>query len=195
MSGYRTPVPTSDNPTPVEVAGNAVAGARHDLDLLAEQIDQIDNAPTLAGLLLSLRTLKALVAECYAETEKQLLAVMGEDKRLEVPGLGVFEAKPEKGRKAWQWDDLCRDLLPLALAERRVDEETGEVEGEGEAVLRVLRDCISFSGGKVGRKRKGTDEYVSGLRARGLQPDEYCQEAPEWSWSVALPPVDVERPE
>jgi len=61
-----------------------------------------------------------------------------------------------------------------------VDEETGEFEREAHAVARVLRDCVSFGAGKV-----------TGLRARGITPDEFCQETVD-GYSVVLPPRSIE---
>jgi hypothetical protein len=67
-------------------------------------------------------------------------------------------------------------VVARALDERQVDEATGEYERESSAVARVLRECISLGAGKV-----------TGLRARGIQPDEFCKEEPD-GWAVMLPP-------
>ena len=71
---------------------------------------------------------------------------------------------------------------PAISAERMLDAAAGEERSTadltGWEAAQALRECISFGAGKV-----------TGLRARGLQPDEYCKETPD-GWSVQLPPRD-----
>lgn len=134
-----------------------------------------DTALALADMV----QVKRLAARVYDDIEKHLLSLM-DSKRIEVPGVGLVEAKKAVRRSGWRHAELIPVVVARALDERRVDEETGEYEREAEAVARVLRDCISFGAGKV-----------TGLRARGIQPDEFCVED-EAHWSVKLPPRDVE---
>lgn len=93
----------------------------------------------------------------------------------EVDGIGIVEVKKGANRKAWDHDRLTELVTARALDERKLDENTGEYERESEAVARALRDCAGFSYWKV-----------TGLRKRGIDPDEYCETSPG-RVSVILP--------
>lgn len=148
-----------------------IVGALDELDRIAVQLADRD---ALAGLLVELRDVKVAAARVYTNTEQALLGEAGE-KSFEVPGIGRVEIKRSTKRSNWRWDELVPVLTAKALTERHYDGEAGEVESEGHAVARVLRDTIGFSYGKV-----------TALRARGIQPDEFCS-VDEESWSVQLP--------
>lgn len=140
-----------------------------------------ENVAYVASYLIRLRDLKADVAGYYRDVEQRLLELMGE-RRVEITGLGVVESHRRTKRTKWDYETLIPTLVARALDEREVDPETGEFrEREGHTVARVLRECVSFSGGKV-----------TGLRARGLEPDEFCEEQAD-GWSVQLPPRDHEQ--
>lgn len=155
----------------------ATADILGELDWLTAEAQRPDaEANDVAEILAALRDIKQDAARAYDEVEKALLALMGE-RKLEVPGLGVIESKRKTKRNGWRHDELIPVLVARALDERVFDPGTGEAqERESETVARVLRECISFGAGKV-----------TGLRARGIQPDEYCTETPD-GWSVQLPP-------
>lgn len=152
-----------------------------DIAWLAEEAARSDaEVADVAHLLSDLRAIKKDAARAYDEVERALLSLMGERKQ-EIPGLGVVEVKGSPRRTKWRHDELIPVIVSRALDERVFDPETGEAqEREAETVARVLRECISFGAGKV-----------TGLRARGIQPDEYCQED-EMHYSIVLPPA-VER--
>lgn len=85
-----------------------------------------------------------------------------------VEGVGSFERHGRKNRKTWDREALLRDVLDTRL----VDEATGEVTDPTplDKVLHVWN---------LGAPR------VTALRARGLDPDEYC--ASEWGgWSIEV---------
>lgn len=150
-----------------------VTSALHDLVSVAGEI--LDPF-VLADLLASCRDMKQDLARVYDEVESLFLPLAGE-KKLEVPNLGVVEIKSSPKRTQWRHDELIPVIVARALDEREYDPETGEaLEREAVTVARVLRECISFGAGKV-----------TGLRARGIQPDEYCTED-EVHYSVKLPP-------
>lgn len=148
-----------------------IVGALDELDRIAVQLADRD---ALAGLLVELRDVKVAAARVYTNTETVLLGEAGE-RSFDVPHLGRFTIKKAVKRSDWRWDELVPVLTAKALQERHYDGEAGEVESEGHAVARVLRDCIGFSYGKV-----------RALEARGVQIDEFCQLDGE-SWSVQLP--------
>lgn len=80
-----------------------------------------------------------------------------------VEGVGWLEAKPATKRTQWDHDEVVRHVTARARDERQVDPETGEYEPVEEAIVRVLRECAGIGYWKV-----------TGLRARGLDPDEFC---------------------
>lgn len=101
-----------------------------------------------------------------------------ESKKVETT-YGVVEIKTETKRTQWDKDAL------LAHATSRIVELPGVLTDEhGELhppsaiasnVVAQLRNVVSISGGKV-----------TGMRALGLAPDEFCKEDPQ-GWSVILP--------
>lgn len=86
-----------------------------------------------------------------------------------VEGVGDVEKSWGYDRSGWDHDSLFNLVLARARDERGVDEETGEYEDPAVVVLRVLRECAGIGYWKVGNKDKGT-----GLKGRGIDPDEYC---------------------
>lgn len=134
------------------------------------------NPELCAEILAMLRDVKADAARAYSAVEQTVIAAAGK-KSYEVPGLGMVEIKKSTKRSAWRHDELVPVIVSHALDERQFDPDTGEaLEREAETVARVLRECVSFGAGKV-----------TGLRARGIQPDEFCVEQ-EDGYSVRLPP-------
>ena len=109
------------------------------------------------------------------EFKAALLAEAGE-RSFDVPAIGRLEIRQSKKRTGWNWDSLIPAVVKAGQTERRIiDPDAGEVESEGHAVARALRECVSFSGGKV-----------TGLRARNLDVDEFCV-TEDAGWDVVLP--------
>lgn len=142
---------------------------------------------TYAIILAAIRDCRADLAALAKQVEGELLVASGE-KRFVVEGLGEFEIRKNIKRTGWQHDDLLTVLLARIADEPGVwcDIETGEKNPPveiGRRITQRLRECVSFGNGKV-----------TGLRAIGLQPDEFCKEEPD-GYSVKLPPraadVDV----
>lgn len=141
------------------------------------------SADDLALLLDAVRQCRAELASFATEAEKVLLSEMGE-RSIEVMGLGLVEAKKSIRRTGWKHDEL------IAAVVARVADEPGvffNVEDGallpfatiGHNVAARLRACIGFGAGKV-----------TGLKAIGLQPDEFCTQD-DGAWSVKLPGRDV----
>lgn len=167
--------PTIDHTTG-EILEDTIELARRQLGVAVTELHHealiADQPADLARALAILRDLKQDSATIYSEIEQRYLDSLPDyAARVEVPGLGLVETHRRTKRKAWDMDALVADVI-----------ESIDTEGEGapgpHEVTRHLRECISFGAGKV-----------TGLRARGLQPDEYCQETPD-GWSVQLPPRD-----
>lgn len=78
-----------------------------------------------------------------------------------------WKVRRKKGSTQWDTDGLAPVVMARARDERRVIEETGEYESEGEAVMRVTLRCAG-----VGYWRKGE------LRKLGIDPDEYLASSP-----------------
>jgi hypothetical protein len=117
-------------------------------------------ATELATELHSIRSQIANLKLREQDVEDRLAAEM-EDKRLEVPSLGVFERHTSSSRKQWQHDDLRREVVKHA---ERIVTEDGEIESEAEAHVRTLFDCMAPSYWRVGA-----------LRGLGIDASEYCE--------------------
>lgn len=157
-----------------EYADAKIAEVSAALRALDQVLSEIVDRDTLASLLMDLRDVKKQAGDVFATCERRLLNEAGE-RSFDVPMLGRFEVRRSTKRTGWVWDRLIPDLIAKAREERRYNSDSGEVEGEGEATARVLRDCVSFSSAKV-----------TGLRARGLSDDDYCT-VEEGAYSVMLP--------
>lgn len=134
----------------------------------------------LAKFIYDLREDLAALGVLKSLAERDLGELM-EDKTLEVPGIGVFEKKTARRRTKWRHDELVPAVVARLVDTPNVvwDEESGERLPGPEAASRLargMRDCISFGAGKV-----------TGLRALGIQADEYCEED-EAHVSIQLPP-------
>lgn len=131
-----------------------------------------DDPADLARALAYLRDLKQDAATIYTDVEARYLGSLEEyGQRVEVPGLGLVETHRRTKRTGWDHDALVADVLDAAAGDDRTIDDLDPWEA-----VAALRECISFGAGKV-----------TGLRARGLQPDEYCKETPD-GWTVQLPP-------
>jgi hypothetical protein len=100
----------------------------------------------------------------FVETLEQRYAEVG-PKQVTYTGVGNVEVKRATSRTQWDHEGLWAKVAAMALDERKVDPDTGEFEREAEVVARVLRDCATPSW------------KVTGLRAHGIDPEEYCSTA------------------
>jgi hypothetical protein len=117
-------------------------------------------ATELAEELHALRSQIAALKLREQDVEDRLAAEM-EDKRFEVPGLGVFERRTATSRKQWQHDDLRREVVKHV---ERIVTQDGEIESEAEAQVRTLFECMAPSYWRVGA-----------LRSLGIDASEYCE--------------------
>lgn len=89
---------------------------------------------------------------------------------------GRWEIKQSKNRTGWRHDELIPVVVKAGQRERRIiDPENGEVEDEGFAVARAIRECFSLGAGKI-----------RGLTSRGIDPADYCNEE-AGSYDVVIP--------
>lgn len=132
----------------------------------------------LAVMLSAIRDARARLADFAREVEQMLLAEAGERSFL-VDGLGEVEVKRQTRRTRWRYDELVPQVISRLADEPEIlfDPGTGErlpwVQTAHLLGAR-LRDCFSFSA------------KVTGLRALGLQIDEWCIEESD-GYSVKLP--------
>lgn len=156
----------------IEIARKALGHALTELATEAARLNLGDDLPDMARVLCILRDLKQDAATVYADVEGLMLALM-DDRRVEVTGLGVFEAKRRTKRTGWDHDALAVDVIDAVVTD--LGEDMTPLD-----TYRELKAAFSIGAGKVTR-----------LRELGLEPDEYCQETPD-GWSVQLPPRDHE---
>lgn len=122
----------------------------------------------LAIVLVAIRECRAELANLYDHVERDLLSVMDE-KKMVVEGVGEIEVKHATRRTKWEHETLIPAILSRLADEPGVffDPDDGTFlpnQTVGANVARRLNECVSFGGGKV-----------TGLRAIGLDPDEFCE--------------------
>lgn len=150
-----------------------------ELDAEYHQLDEPLPPEALTILLAAIRDCRAGLNVLYQRVEADLLLTAGE-KRFVVQGLGEVQIKRKTKRTQWRHDELLAAVISRVMDEPETifDSETGELLPYvtiGHNVGRRIRECVSLGAGKV-----------TGIRAIGLQVDEFCKEEPD-GWSVALP--------
>lgn len=157
---------------------------RHAFDGLAEVAEHLVDRDSIAVVVYELHAIlngwaakgRPAPARLVLDAFKQALMENAGERAFDVPTLGRFETKKSTPRKNWQWDDLIPKVVAAGMKERRIiDPDAGEVEPEGVAVARAMRECLSFSSAKV-----------TGLKARSIDVADYCDEG-EATWDVVLP--------
>lgn len=151
----------------------AIADAHQAMNDVDREVGEMTNPHELAHLLADLADLKKAASEVYRTVEAIYVGSAGE-KTMEIPGVGVVEIKKVTKRTQWDNDALWRTVVARARDEVERDDEGYPLESEVETVSRILRDCAYPSW------------KVTGLRAHGIQEDEYCVVTPD-GWSVKLP--------
>lgn len=154
-------------------------------DALASDVVAIPEDAETVALLHDLAALREVKADLRL-SEDLLVKAIGDRltrRTTIVDGLGEVTRARNVTRRAWDHKALFRRVIAAARDERQVDPDTGEAEDPFEAAARVLAECITPSW-KVGRHGKD-DQPATGLRACGIDPDEYCQ-TEERGWTVTI---------
>ena len=154
---------------------------------LAATHDALDVGGELDAMVRSrieVRDLRADLAQLERDLDARLVEAMGRDRKAVIDGIGQVEVRFSKRRTAWRHDELLPAVVSRIADDPSTlyDPETGVVLPPaliGSNVAARLRECVSFGAGKV-----------VGLRAIGLQPDEFCSED-EAHASVVLPPREA----
>ena len=124
-----------------------------------------DDPEELAAQLVRLRELKRQLAIVEKETERAYITSAGE-KQLTFQGLGTFEVMGKKDRKAWQHDELWREVVMAAKDAPVYDPETGEKLDDLALIDRILATVwATFN----------PTWRVKALDALGIDPDEFCE--------------------
>ncbi len=142
---------------------------------LENEYDELGDTPAeiLAVVLSAIRGLRAGLRPLEDRIERDLMETAG-SKRFVVEGLGEVNIRRSVKRTAWDNDALAQVVVAYALDERVLDQDTGEYESAFQAVARVLMECARPSW------------RITPLRARGIDPDEYCS-VDEAAYGVQLP--------
>lgn len=149
----------------------ALTTLRQAIAAVDEQRQALVEAGDLHNLAHGLAQIGALLGDLrqlQTAVEADVAALMV-DKKVEIDGLGVIERRKGTDRKAWDWPSL----LPLLIRSEVDPEGTGELPAAPvvvEAITRVIVDVIGVTPSK-GPK-------ITGLRARGLDPDEWAETSP-----------------
>lgn len=155
-----------------------IGDIRSSLEKIAELTDHLVDRDALVIVLADLRDVltgkQSLASRVLGEVEAQLLSECNE-KTFDTP-FGRVEVKRSTGWRGTKWDDLLPVLAQKARERRFLNTDAGQVEGEAEAAIRTLRECVSMSGIKT-----------TGLKALDLAPDEYATPNDQ-GYSIKLPP-------
>lgn len=123
-------------------------------------------APELAALLADAKRLVAAAKAWEATIESRLVEAMkaGDSWELEIPGLGTVVRRGASSYTRWDHDLLLPRVAKVALDNRAVDGETGEVEAPEKALMRALQQCAAIGYWRVGA-----------LKALGIDPSRYAE--------------------
>ena len=141
-----------------------------------------------AHIMAAVRDARADLADLGHLAEQLFLVRVGNARHYVVEGLGELEIRRATKRTRWRHDELLSAVIARVMDEPATiyDPFTGELlpyTQIGHNVTGRLRECVSFGAGKV-----------TGIRAIGLQPDEFCEEEPG-AMSVQLPPRQLATPD
>lgn len=145
-------------------------------DDLDQWYDRLEDAD-LGTLVLALRELRTIARaiRMFDDDLTERIADGVEGPYADLDGIGIVQVKKGSQRKSWKHDELFTLVARKAVEDPGADHETGEVFGPAEAVTRAFKDCAGIAYWKV-----------TGLKARGIDPDEYAETLPG-KRSVILP--------
>lgn len=168
--------PEPDDPKPSEIVF-ALAAAESDCIRFHAGADTWD-ADLALDIHLGAAALRDAAAELVRAADRRLTTLVPEDEPLILDNGERIRLEPNTTRKAWQHDEIWRRVLARARDELRIDKTTGEVlEEPVDALARVIRLTMGF-------KWKPT-----GLRALGINPDDWC--TVEHGHTVTIDTTDV----
>lgn len=160
----RIPAPALTGTTVLDVLRAGIA----DLDGIRAELADTGDLDSLAHGLDSVRRLKRDLAMLESAIEADVAGLMPQA-TVEFDGF-VLQRRKGTDRKAWQSDELLTHLLTLAAH----DPETGEVIEDVHEVRERTATAIKATLPIV----PSTAWRVTGLRAIGLDPDEWCSTSP-----------------
>lgn len=132
------------------------------LDQIVEEVRVSEDAGMAVATLKSLREMTAQLRETASQVEARYVEIA--PRKAEYPGVGVVEVKRQTTRTQWEHPEILKRVVAAARDERLVDEETGEmIEDEYTTLGRVLNEVARF------------EWRLVPLRARGIEPDDFCQ--------------------
>lgn len=145
-------------------AAAVLNSAVDDVILAADVLEDVDSEQ--AGTALAwLRTERKRLADVEAAVESLCVRTMEQtdEWQRDLSNGHRIVRHGGKKRKAWRHDDLFAVVLDRARSQRIANPETGDVESEGEAALRLVKDAASVNYWRVGV-----------LKGWGLAVDEFC---------------------
>lgn len=130
----------------------------------AENLRPIIALDLLAPELRDLRSLVKILRIIDDDLAGRMVPLLANHVSVEVEGVGILQAKKGGERKGWDHEGLIRVVTAMGRDERRIDKESGEpLESEADAIVRALVECAGIR-----------DWRTTKLRARGIDPDEFC---------------------
>lgn len=149
-----------------------------DLDKVEARAGAVNDPVGLADFMSALRDIKAKAGHIYTECEQAYIA--NAPTKQVIDDVGLVEVKRKTTRKKWDHDEVFRSVVARIADEPGIfwDTETGEKLPPAAMAANLvarLREVLSPTW------------KVTGLRAMGLDPDEYA-EVNEKAKGVKLPP-------
>lgn len=138
------------------------------LDECRAALAEAGDTPRLAFGLDRVRELRRALADLERDIEGSVAELM-DSKTETVDGLGTLERRRGTDRKAWDSVDLLHRIVRQAVD----PEGTGELRADPqvlEDILDAIEACVPITGSLGWR--------VTALKARGFDPDEYCESKP-----------------
>lgn len=156
--------------------GDDVELLSHDLAEILDDLHEIEALDALSEV----RQARVALAQIEASLERRAAKVMTGN-LIEWPG-GVAERRFGKDRKAWQHDELIREVTSHIAREAAVDKTSGELD---DMLAALIQDAVA-----VFAATHRPEWRVTALKQLGIDPDEFCEAIPGRT-TVVLTPASV----
>lgn len=155
------------------------------LDRQREELVKADDRQALAWAAHDVDQVKRDLADLLRALQSDLARLMLSDHtgrgnpKLMVPGLGEVDVPGGNERKNWESKKLLREIVMTSLVNEDGALLAEDAVGAASLIIDALTETLPLNAStawKVGQKVAGSDDYKGGLRGRGIDPSDYCEE-------------------
>jgi hypothetical protein len=133
--------------SPTELAAVIV----HFADMLAlSSLDISIDQQELAATVRNIREARGLLANA----ERAFEAKLAEQMTSKVSEDGTYERRWSPDKTTWDHDFIAPRIVAASMDERILNPDTGEIESEGSAVMRLFREAAGISYWRVGALKR-----------------------------------------